>query len=380
MSFVDKNFIKKIYFNRIATTIARKAPEEIKKKRGRLNTEDNEAFHLAARFVANFMYTHGMEMALYISSFESAGFIPRRGLPEKISRQVGFGEGRNLYQQLMSAKNKHRRSPQRGHRVAGEFDTYDSHNHHKRRHHTRHHHSHHHKNQTPTEVYREKVPRLTIRMPKSQVGDLGFRPGDPADAENMYAEYKAFLMEKKRAEDAARFAQFAQPEVAELQRQLEIERQRRLEDERRIQQLENQRAAKAPSSHRTPPAAPSASYYSESATPSSSTKKSSTVKSSTTKTSTAKSSTTKTSTAQESTEESTTKETTTEETATTQESSTRASSTKESSQDSSEPEAEEEEDDDEEEEDKDEEEEDKDEEEEDEEEEDFGEEEGEGEE
>ena len=183
-----KHLIKAIYFQKIATQITRKAPESIRRKRKYPEIPSNKAYNAAARHVANFLYSHGMEMALYVASIETAGVIPKKGFPLSVGKELNLSEHKNLYTQVKRAvrpTSLKDLKPSRGF---------------IREHH--HHHHHHEKKElTPSVAYKEAANMLAQRA-SFEIKSLGMDPNDPKTAQNLYDEFKDFLAEKKRLRDA----------------------------------------------------------------------------------------------------------------------------------------------------------------------------------
>ena len=92
--------LKAIFFRKIATKLAERSPSAIKKHRKYPNIPNTPAYQLACTHVANFLYNHGMEMAVFIANRETSSFIPKRDLPIPIGHKISLSNRRNLYQQL----------------------------------------------------------------------------------------------------------------------------------------------------------------------------------------------------------------------------------------------------------------------------------------
>ena len=288
-----QRLIKAIYFQKIATQITRKSPESIRRKRSVVHVPDETAYNLACRHVANFLYNHGMEMSLYVASIETAGVIPKKGLPLPVGKEMSLSEHKNLYQQLKRAVRPpdiNALKPSRGF---------------LKEHH--HHHHHHSKRElSPTEAYKETANMLAQRA-SYEIRSLGMDPNDPATAQRLYDEFKEFLAEKKRQREAPPPPQPSPYEVMQAPPPPVYQSDGTSRKSASKAKTPSERSSYIEESYTTTKKS-SASKSTTQKTPST-TAKSSTAKSSTAKSSTAKSSTKASSTAKSSSQDETESET-----------------------------------------------------------------------
>ncbi|EAY06719.1 hypothetical protein TVAG_310060 [Trichomonas vaginalis G3] len=182
-----KDLIRQIYFEKIAIQIARKSPESIRRKKSVPKIPETDAYEAACRHVANFLYNHGMEMSLFVSSIETGGAIPKKSLPVPVGRLLGLSEHKNLYLQVRRAVRPPKLPNVKGYHA---------------QHH--HHHHHHHRREegsmTPSEAYRETANMLTRRA-ANEIRGLGVDPLDPFAAQQLYDEFKMFLNARKTKQE-----------------------------------------------------------------------------------------------------------------------------------------------------------------------------------
>ena len=211
---LDKEYIRKMYFHSIATLIARKSPERIKRERLQVELPEDQAFNLAASFVANYLYNHKMDMSLFISSIETMGYIPRRGLPVKIARDVDFNERKDMFIQLIKrgrprnlehlseGKVKSDKRKSRAPDMDNNYDNKES----KHRHHRHHKHRDYKESSTlgseitPSVAYRNTAKAM-LKRASCEIQNLGIDPDDPDAAEKIYKEFKQFMIERKLKEE-----------------------------------------------------------------------------------------------------------------------------------------------------------------------------------
>ena len=78
------NALEKVVYDKISLLISFKSPVALQRHKTAYKIKNEESYILAAKYVANFLYKHKLERALYTASIETDGFIPKTKLPRYI--------------------------------------------------------------------------------------------------------------------------------------------------------------------------------------------------------------------------------------------------------------------------------------------------------
>ena len=121
-------YLERITNDKIALLISFKSPVALHRLKTKYKIRNTEEFKLAAKYVANFLYSHHLEKTLYTASIETDGFIPRTELPRFVPL-TGKISDKSSQIQVFSSHSIH-----------------SHHSHSDGHHHSHHHHHHSHSN------------------------------------------------------------------------------------------------------------------------------------------------------------------------------------------------------------------------------------------